>query len=168
MKKKKFTQSMRNKYHSKSGAFTIIELLIVIAIISIFALAITVAINPGHQFATARDATRESHLSTLNNALLSYKVKHGGDWADIVLPSEFTEICNTNLESPNCSDNNLIDLSELTYDYINHIPVDPEGGDHDNGTGYFIRESSVALVAVNYETRFVGIGITESDYLEIE
>ncbi len=146
--------------------FTLIELLIVIGIIAILAGAVIIAINPGQQFQQARDATREAHINALHNSLISYQTSNMGTWGDISLMEEFTEICNTNLESPDCSENNLIDLSELVPDYINQIPVDPQGGDDDSGTGYFISEINISLVAANYENRFVGRGVTESEYLE--
>jgi type IV pilus assembly protein PilA len=85
---------------NKKG-FTLIELLIVIGIIAILAAGVIVAINPGRQFAQARDATRRSHINTLNKALLSYQVSNQGNLSGLSLPTEPTEICNTNLTSPN-------------------------------------------------------------------
>ena len=139
--------------------FTLIELLIVIGIIAILAAAVIVAINPGQQFAAARDATRESHLSTLYNSLISYQVANQGTWGDIDLPQEPTEICDTNEhESSTCETEGLIDLSAPTPNYINQIPVDPHA--EDDGTGYKIAEGSVQLLAKYWETRFIGIGVT--------
>ena len=58
--------------------FTLIELLIVIGIIAILAAAVIVAINPGQQFAQARNASRQSHLSSISTAIYSHYVTEGG------------------------------------------------------------------------------------------
>ena len=153
----------------KKRGFTLIELLIVIGIIAILAAAVIVAINPGQQFAQARDGARESHINTLYNALISYQISSGGNWGELsseVTPG-FDEICNTNLEPSNCD--GLADLSDLAESgHINQIPVDPQGGVSEtaDGTGYFIAEGSVQVVAENAETRFIGIGTTESEYAD--
>ncbi len=150
-----------SKYKEKG--FTLIELLIVIGIIAILAAAVIVAINPAQQFAAARDATRSNHINSLHNSLISYQVANQGTWGDIDLPQELTEICNTEDTDPeNCGD--LIDLSPLVDEgYMNQIPVDPQA--EGDGTGYLIAQSSVILVAENYETRFIGAGITETEYM---
>ncbi len=151
----------------KKRGFTLIELLIVIGIIAILAAAVIVAINPGQQFAQARDGARESHINTLYNALISYQISSGGNWGELsseVTPG-FDEICNTNLEPSNCD--GLADLSDLAESgHINQIPVDPQGGVSEtaDGTGYFIAQGSVMLVAANYETRFISVGITQTEY----
>ena len=164
-KEKGFTpvKYFQRKSSIKDGnftGFTLIELLIVIGIIAILAAAVIVAINPGQQFAAARDATRESHLNSINNAILSYQVDNTG-----TLPTGITtspkEICRSDVET--CP-GELIDLSEIDGDYISSLPVDPQGGIHEDGTGYFIKEGSVVLVAEKAETRFIGIGIAEEKY----
>jgi len=78
--------------NNKSG-FTLIELLIVIGIIAILAAAIIIAINPGQQFAQARDATRQGHINSLNQAILSYMVSNHGDLSGLNIPPTPTEIC---------------------------------------------------------------------------
>ncbi len=62
----------------------------------------------------------------------------------------------------------MADLSAITPDHINQIPVDPQGSVSEtaDGTGYFIAEGSVMLVAENAETRFIGVGITEGEFTE--
>lgn len=52
--------------------FTLVELLVVVAILGILAGAILIAINPLEQLARGRDAGRKSSLSQLGNAVQSY------------------------------------------------------------------------------------------------
>ena len=61
----------------KRKSFTLIELLIVIAILGILAAAVLVAINPGKRMGQARDAQRKNDLGQLKNALETYNVVYG-------------------------------------------------------------------------------------------
>ena len=135
---------------NKNKGFTLIELLIVIGIIAILAAAVIVAINPGRQFAQARNSTRKSHISALYNAILSYRTTQGGGWGDLrdeVVRGAYREVCNTNLENPNCS--GMADLSILVEEgQINEIPIDPQKDEgEDSGTGYSVAEGSIILRA---------------------
>lgn len=144
-------------------AFSLMEILIVIGIILILATGIMVSVNPGIQFAQGRDANRQTDINNLFNSLMEYKLVNDGYWEDVTLPQEMTEICNTNLENADCSD--LIDISVIVdQDYISKIPVDPQGGDDPDGTGYYISGGKLALVADNAETKFIGINIDEKTY----
>jgi prepilin-type N-terminal cleavage/methylation domain-containing protein len=60
------------------SAFTLIELLIVIAIIAILALVVIFALNPIELFRQARDSTRLSDFQTLNAALGIFVTDTGG------------------------------------------------------------------------------------------
>ncbi len=136
----------------KSKAFTLIELLIVISIIAVIATAMIIAVNPGQRLAEARDNTREVHLKTTKGAVDLYRVSNGHYPFEIT--EIMTEICNTNLASPDC--NGLVDLSVLNFP----IPVDPQGSDNPNGTGYEIavQDGRVMLNALKAQTRTVAIG----------
>jgi prepilin-type N-terminal cleavage/methylation domain-containing protein len=59
------------KKHKNSG-FTLLELLIVIAIIAILSVALVIVINPGETLKKSRDAQRISDLSTLKTAIGLY------------------------------------------------------------------------------------------------
>jgi len=61
----------------KKTAFTLIELLIVIAILGVLAAAIMVAINPGKRSAQARDALRKSQVNSIANALVGFYALYG-------------------------------------------------------------------------------------------
>ncbi len=140
--------------------FTLIELLIVIGIIAILAAAIIIAINPGQQFAQARDATRQGHINSINKAILSYMISHYGDLSGLNLPSTPTEICGVINPSSNECDN-LVDLTPLIEGgHLSAVPTDPSGGVLTNGTGYriFTYGSDPAIHASNSETRTIQAG----------
>lgn len=108
--------------NNKKG-FTLIELLIVIGIIAILAAAIIIAINPGRQFAQARNATRWSHMNSIANAVYSYVISNQGVYPDCIPTDGATatvSVCATDL---------------VTGGHIGDIPDDPSTGEN----GYLIQ-----------------------------
>src|SRR5688572_8394818 len=67
---------------SKRAGFTLIELLVVIGIIGILAAIVLVAVNPGRQFAQARDAQRRADLLGITNAVYQFAAEHNGNLPD--------------------------------------------------------------------------------------
>lgn len=120
-------------YKMKKG-FTLIELLVVIGIIGILAAVVLVAVNPGRQFANARDAQRRADLYSISNAIYQYAVEKNG-----VLPTEITT-------TPTSLGTSGVDLSgKLVPTYIAAIPKDPLNGS-DTVTGYTIYKDANARV----------------------
>lgn len=126
-----------------NGGFTLIELLIVIGIIAILAAAVIIAINPGQQFAAARNSTRNAHLSSLETAIYSEYV-YEGEYPDDIT-DELQEICNTNLDDPDCTD--MVDLGDTDLT----IPVDPQAEGDSAGYEVAVIDNEVALNAPNAE-----------------
>ncbi|MAZ40572.1 hypothetical protein CL654_00435 [bacterium] len=131
----------------KNRGFTLLEVLLVVAIIAILAGIVILAINPNKQLGDTRNAERRSDVSTILNAVYQYALDNDGN-----LPSDITtsnlEVCAT---GGSCA--GYADLSVLTNNerYLVSIPVDPQGATTSaaNGTGYYIYQSSNGRVTVS-------------------
>lgn len=120
---------VRNTHHG----FTLIELMLVIAIIAVLSGIVIAALSPTRQLGFARDASRQSAVNTILNALYQYSIDHNG-----ALPPSITstlqEICRTG--ASDCDDANL---DALSGSYLSSVPIDPHSPDTATGTNYFIR-----------------------------
>lgn len=122
--------------------FTMIEMLIVIALIGILSSALIFAINPATQLAKSRDTERETHLYAILSAVYQYQAEHSG-----ALPDTDGDPDTSNFPtSPACiggggSCFNLGGAGDtgetIVPVYMASLPQDPKIGDTDD-TGYTI------------------------------
>lgn len=130
--------------------FTLIELLVVIGVIAILAAIVLVAVNPGRQFAQARDTQRRSDLYSITNAIYQYAAEHEG-----VLPDTDGDDTDSNFPAtPTCIGteagcfnlgiaSNEAGTEPLVPTYIADVPMDPQSGTAEN-TGYTIHQEASA------------------------
>lgn len=129
--------------------FTLIEILVVIGIIAILATVVVVAINPARQFAQARNTQRESHVSTILNAIGENIVDNKG----MALSSTTCATIGTTEPATSTATHigkavGSVDLTCLTPTYIaSSIPVDPDGGT-DSDTLYTIKKETTGRYTV--------------------
>ncbi|MBI2444718.1 MAG: prepilin-type N-terminal cleavage/methylation domain-containing protein [Candidatus Magasanikbacteria bacterium] len=138
-------------HHHRRG-FTLLEVLLTIAIIAILAGIVIVAINPGKQLADARNARRRAEVQTILNAVNQYMIDNSGN-----LPATFSiATCNTASTQEVCQENNTtctslgkVNLTVLTTDqkYLPALPVDPKATTS-GGTGYYITQSANSRITV--------------------
>ena len=101
--------------------FTLLEALLVVAVIGILAAITILAINPGRQLAQTRNAQRRVDVNTILNGVYQFSLDNQG-----VLPTTITtaptEICRDG--TGDCT--GLASLAVLTPTYIVAIPTDPQ------------------------------------------
>jgi type IV pilus assembly protein PilA len=133
---------MRNFYSQKG--FTLLEILLVIALIAILAGIVIIAINPAKQLAEGRNSQRWSNINTILNATYQYALDNNGAIPSTITTTS-TEICKT---AATCT--GLIDLSVLTASekYIVSMPTDPNSSTT-NGTGYHIVKTANGRITVS-------------------
>ncbi len=136
--------------------FTLIEILIVIGLIAVLAAVVIVAINPGKQFADARNSQRSSNVNSVLNAVYQYAVDNNGQ-VPVAITTTATEVCSTGAAS--CT--GLIDLSVLTTNgkYMLSLPKDPSTGTATT-TKYTIVKDANGRITVNAPSAENGVTIS--------
>jgi prepilin-type N-terminal cleavage/methylation domain-containing protein len=101
----------------ENSGFTLIELLVVMGIIAILAAIALVAVNPGRQFAQARNTQRTNDIYQAVNAVYQFSVENNGTF-----PAGIT----TSAQDIGTGGANL--AGDLVPDFIPQIPFDPSTG----------------------------------------
>ena len=118
---------------NEQSSFTLIELLIVIAVIGILAAAVVLVLNPGQLLAQARDGTRVQDIATINSALGDYLADGNTSLgtADIVYVS-LPDPTLTGNQTSTCSSLGLPALpSGWNYQCVSSVNLEKN-----NGTGW--------------------------------
>ncbi|MBI2485071.1 prepilin-type N-terminal cleavage/methylation domain-containing protein [Candidatus Uhrbacteria bacterium] len=136
--------------------FTLVELLIVIAVIAIIAAGVFVALDPAQRFQEARDSQRWSDVSALISAVKTDQVDNGGAYLASIaaLTAGNYHVIGTNAAGCNagCTAQTTqaacVDLTGLaTEGYLGSVPTDPSGGTA-AFTDYYLMRNAAGVVTV--------------------
>lgn len=136
-----------NKKKNEKG-FTLLEVLLVVAIISILAGIVIIAINPGKQLGDSRNTQRQADVATILNAVYQYSVDNSG-----TVPAGITVTATEGCVTGSASCTGLVDLALLTTaeKYLTAIPKDPQCPTNcaATGVGYRLLKSANGRITVS-------------------
>lgn len=137
-------------------AFTLIELIIVIAIIAILAAAIFVAVDPARRLHEARNAVRSSDIATILEAVKKHQVDNEGTlYTEIesgITTGEYHVIGDCG-SGATCTaigasiQGDCLDLSSIGTNYLAEIPQDPSDSTA-NESKYYLKKGSNGEITV--------------------
>ncbi len=142
----KLTTKLKTLRQQEKG-FTLIEVLLVVAIIAILAGIVILAINPNKQLGDTRNSQRQADVNTILNAAYQYSIDNQGN-----IPASITttaaDICVTGATCP--TPPATVDLTVLTDQgkYLVSIPKDPKTGTATD-TGYQISQNANGRITVS-------------------
>lgn len=128
---------------SRSRGFTLLEVLLVVALLAVLAGIVILAINPSKQLADARNGQRRADVNTILNAVYQYSIDNGGSFPASVPTSATCSTATNEICKDGGTCTGLVDLSVITDNqtYLPSLPTDPTGAST-NGTGYFVAKSA--------------------------
>lgn len=130
------------------GGFTLIEVLLVIAILAILAAIVIVAVNPAKQLGESQDAQRRSDVRALLEAIGQYTIDNDGTLPSGIptgttCASDGEVICKVDSSCDGVS----LDVLVASRKYLTDLPADPtEATTLD--TGYYVFKNSNDRVGV--------------------
>jgi len=141
----------------KRPGFTLIELIVVLAILAILAATIFIAIDPGKRIHVARNDMRRSNVAEITKALKKYEAGHGRLPASIDSASGSVQLIGESLGpcgSVLCPGHTVVgtncvvsDLDTLLRTSWKKPPADPFIGSDDD-TRYYVNKDKNGIVTV--------------------
>jgi prepilin-type N-terminal cleavage/methylation domain-containing protein len=146
------------KFFQKQG-FTLIELIIVIAVIALLAASVFVAVDPAKRIGEAQDAQRWADITAIADAIQQYVVDNNGDFPtstatflsgasySIMIDGASAYTSAACVASSTSAAQGIL-LDALTDTYLATMPVDPEGLLGGKGTGYYFTRTAAGRVRI--------------------
>ena len=131
-------------------AFALIELIIVIATISILAAFAFVAVDPGKRIGQAQDDERLTEARSIEEAIGKYSVDNLSLPPSIASLENYIPYMITTFDTPDLLDCpevlggiEEVNIGTELASYLPILPIDPQEEDPDNnGTGYYLRKEN--------------------------
>lgn len=138
-----------------ASGFTLVELIIVIAIIAILAAAIFVAIDPARRLHESRNARRSSDVATILDGVKTYQADHAGTHYINVENLALNLYYQIGTASSGCAitcglentEGECVNMSGIGTNYLAQIPFDPTSGTNAT-TKYALSKDSNGAIAV--------------------
>ena len=131
-------------------AFTLLEILLVVAAIAILAGIVILAINPNKQLGDTRNAQRRMDVKSVLDAVYQYSIDNKGTLPTIPTGTcsllAANEICKAT-STGTCSTGVNLTVLTAAQKYLTSLPIDPSVSSAD-GTGYYITKDTNNRITV--------------------
>ncbi|MBI5530835.1 MAG: type II secretion system protein [Candidatus Doudnabacteria bacterium] len=131
--------------NKQTSAFTLIELIVVLGILSILMTLVLVALDPATRFAQARNAKRWTEVNAILEALVHYDADHSGYPSVIDSSADTSQIIGTNSKGCDTGCGDILTKAEcvdldyaLGQRYLAKIPCDPLETGCPGFSGYYV------------------------------
>ncbi len=144
------------KFFQKQG-FTLIELIIVIAVIALLAASVFVAVDPAKRIGEAQDAQRWASVTAIADAIQQYTVDNNGTFPTStvasgtyygIMGSSTTALTSASCAAQAVSSGMGVELGSLVPTYLPTIPVDPSGLVNGKFTQYYFMKNAAGRVRI--------------------
>lgn len=150
---------------NKKG-FTLVELIIVIAIIAVLAGAVFVAIDPARRLHESRNARRSSDVTTVLDAVKTYQADNAGTHystvAALTAGTYYTiGTCATGGDTGCTAQTTAaacVDLSAIGTGYLAAVPKDPQTGTDAKTDYYLMKDANGAIKVGSCDPEGAGAG----------
>lgn len=157
----------------KQGGFTLVELIIVIAIVGLVAVAVIIASDPAKRIGESQDSRRWADLVSIAKAVEFYTADNGQ------LPSDFsTSTVGVGSKVVLCSSSStltcdgqtkgclVVDDTDFLGVYLNNLPIDPSKST-DSDTGYYLTRASNGSVVFGACADYLSDGMETSAKVDL-
>lgn len=162
---------------SARKGFTLVELLVVIAVLGVLAASVLIAINPLEQLARARDAGRKSSLAQLGHAMESYNTSNGkyppgnngwmqalkdaGDLKTLISSTSYTNAVSCWGDSTGNAVNNFCFVNAVTTAYIwtnleSSSDIKKCGSLATSGNTFYVYDTSLGKACIKCSSSYSG------------
>ncbi|MFA5098893.1 MAG: LamG-like jellyroll fold domain-containing protein [Candidatus Paceibacterota bacterium] len=171
---------------SRPNSFTLIELVIVIAVLAILSAVVVITINPAEQMRSARDSTRMSDLQTIHSAIGLYQADGGTSIGSIntvyvsipdssatcanlglpILPTGWSYACSnsTNYRKTDGTGWIPVHFSDISFtNPLSSLPADPINTTSTGNYYTYVTGGSWSLTALFETTKYQDIAIKDGD-----
>jgi prepilin-type N-terminal cleavage/methylation domain-containing protein len=142
--------------HPVRPAFTLIELIMVVSIVSVIAGTVFVGIDPARRLQAARNATRWADVTTLLEATKRYQFDHDGALPPVDTDARTVQLAGEggmDCRRATCPGEALPDadcflpLAKALRPYLKELPEDPKTGSWED-TRYYVNRDEYGIVSI--------------------